>query len=481
MASFSNSAWFCSLKSINHLSSPKPNSFPLTNPQFRPHKISFSLTDSTPDSDSSEQETAETDPIKLAFSKAKAYKKSIQSEPNLKNGKNRVPENVQNVSKDVGPGSVSKQEEEKEQVLGRGKAKEVPIAPKIAMEKAKEYKKNKELPLPSGNTKASVEEKISGLKGEKERNSSSGVVEKPNSEKKELTLSSIDFVGLDFADKKTTRGLPAGLVPIDDPFPEGDLPEVEIIIGDSSKFGAETPSKPEPPPDGNSELYKPKVSTWGVFPRPSNISKTFGGGRNIAPGETLETAEEKAAKQARTRQLLAAYKSKIGLNVDAKTKAECEKALKDGDSLMDLGKLKDALPCYQKVMDKVAFQTELHGLAALQWSICQDSLSRPKEAQVMYEKLLSHPNVQVSKIARQFIFGFEAMEMMKVKTNSPINIGYQNFFEAFVEDKPNYPLQEVDTEEGNVEVLPYVIFLVFPIFVVLLVAVQKGTFLASKM
>lgn len=31
--------------------------------------------------------------------------------------------------------------------------------------------------------------------------------------------------------------------------------------------------------------YKPKVATWGVFPRPDNISKTFGGGRTIRPGE----------------------------------------------------------------------------------------------------------------------------------------------------------------------------------------------------
>ena len=51
----------------------------------------------------------------------------------------------------------------------------------------------------------------------------------------------------------------------------------------------------------------------------------FGGGRNIRPGEVLETAEERAAKEARTRQLLAAYKKKVGLSIDAKLKSECEK------------------------------------------------------------------------------------------------------------------------------------------------------------
>lgn len=39
----------------------------------------------------------------------------------------------------------------------------------------------------------------------------------------------------------------------------------------------------------------------------------------------LETEEDKAAKEARTRQLLAAYKKKFGLDVDPKLKLECEK------------------------------------------------------------------------------------------------------------------------------------------------------------
>lgn len=38
----------------------------------------------------------------------------------------------------------------------------------------------------------------------------------------------------------------------------------------------------------------------------------------------LETAEEKAAKETRTRQLLAAYRSEMGLDIDPKLKSECE-------------------------------------------------------------------------------------------------------------------------------------------------------------
>ncbi|WMV10616.1 hypothetical protein MTR67_004001 [Solanum verrucosum] len=117
------------------------------------------------------------------------------------------------------------------------------------------------------------------------------------------------------------------------------------------------------------------IDEYGWIPI-DNSSAAFGGGRTIRPGEVLESAEEKAAKEARTRELLAAYKSRVGLTIDPNLKLECEKALKDGDSFMDLGKLKEALPFYEKVMNKLPFQTQLHGLAALQWSICQDSLRR---------------------------------------------------------------------------------------------------------
>lgn len=159
-----------------------------------------------------------------------------------------------------------------------------------------------------------------------------GKIGKVNSEEKtdkeqQLVVSSIDFVGLDFADKKRTRGLPPGLIPVSDPFPEGDVPEVEIILGDTTKFDDVTATEPAvaPPQEDNSDLYKPKVSSWGVFPRPNNISETFGGGRTIRPGDVLETAEDRAAKDARTRELVAAYKKKMGLNIDAKLKSECEK------------------------------------------------------------------------------------------------------------------------------------------------------------
>ncbi|XP_050234248.1 uncharacterized protein LOC126682568 [Mercurialis annua] len=419
-------------------------------------KVSFSLSQSSDESAQNPPEKTTPEPLKLAFEKAKAYKKSIEETK-----KTKLEENpVEGSAEDSGYDKV-----------------------KAALEKAKEYRKNKGL---GGGEKGAAGSVLdSGLKGNNGGNLQSGIGEKSAGSKEKFSVSSIDFMGLNFADKKSGRGLPAGLVPLVDPFQGGDVPEVEIIVGDNSKFRDKTVSMPKPSQDDSLDVYKPKVSTWGVFPRPGNISKTFGGGRTIRPGDVLETAEERAAKNDRTKQLLAAYKKKMGISIDPKLKLECDEAFKNGDSLMDSGKLKEAMPYFQTVMDKLPFQSELHGLAALQWSICQDSISSladgRKEAQSMYEKLQSHPNAKVSKKARQFLFSFQAMEMMKVRGSDfiPNSTDYQDYFEAFVEKKTNYLVGEAESAEGAVpslptQALPYMFFLVSPIFLILFMAISKG-------
>lgn len=67
--------------------------------------------------------------------------------------------------------------------------------------------------------------------------------------------------------------------------------------------------------------------------------------------------------------------------------------------------------------------------------------------------------------------------MMKVtgSTFSSTNTGYQNYFNAFIRDKVNYSQNEDETEQGAIQqAIPYIIFLLFPIFIVLLIAVRKG-------
>ncbi|KAL0911012.1 hypothetical protein M5K25_019111 [Dendrobium thyrsiflorum] len=105
-------------------------------------------------------------------------------------------------------------------------------------------------------------------------------------------------------------------------------------------------------------------------------------------------------------------------------------------------------------------------------------LVRPNEARIMYEKLKSHPNAEISKKARQFVFSFQAMEMMKVKdTSLPRKTGYEDYFEAFVEDKKANYIASIEEKDDRVleQVLPYLIFLLSPMLVILF-AVVKNSF-----
>ena len=46
-----------------------------------------------------------------------------------------------------------------------------------------------------------------------------------------------------------------------------------------------------------------QVATWGVFERPNDISKAFGGGRTLKPGEALEPEEARTARMQRVSQV----------------------------------------------------------------------------------------------------------------------------------------------------------------------------------
>lgn len=67
--------------------------------------------------------------------------------------------------------------------------------------------------------------------------------------------------------------------------------------------------------------------------------------------------------------------------------------------------------------------------------------------------------------------------MMKVsmKSSKSRPTGYQGYFEAFVEDRGDYAMGlEEKNEDVMKEILPYLILLVAPIFLIVLIAARKS-------
>ncbi|GAQ81027.1 hypothetical protein KFL_000690090 [Klebsormidium nitens] len=196
---------------------------------------------------------------------------------------------------------------------------------------------------------------------------------------------------------------------------EENMPEIEIEVGNQGAVNG--PPSQRVLDQQEDEEYKPKVATWGVFPRPQNISQAYGGGRTIRPGEALISDEEKAARDKKTMALIDAYKKKMGIEMEPALKEKAEKALAAGEALMKRGALRQSLVYFDEVVQETPFRSEVHGAALLNKAVVLDSLSESEAARPLYEKLAQHPKAYISRKAGQMLFGFQAAEKLKFSKN----------------------------------------------------------------
>eukprot|EP00177_Eucheuma_denticulatum_P004228 GFKZ01007665.1.p1 GENE.GFKZ01007665.1~~GFKZ01007665.1.p1 ORF type:complete len:364 (+),score=49.42 GFKZ01007665.1:122-1213(+) len=178
------------------------------------------------------------------------------------------------------------------------------------------------------------------------------------------------------------------------------------------------PPSPSSPESNTSEgEYKPRVSTWGVFPRPDNISKSFGGGRNIQRGGVdLNSADSKERDLAVAKKL-AAYRAARGIDTEREERhrEEIEKALKDSEQQAARSQPYQAISTLEAVRDYVSDRSRLGGSLYLALALQYDSVGRRDEARAIYAELRRNPFPEISSKAKQLVQGFEAMDMLRVE------------------------------------------------------------------
>ncbi len=179
------------------------------------------------------------------------------------------------------------------------------------------------------------------------------------------------------------------------------------------------------------EEHNPAVATWGVFPRPKNISEAYGGGRNLKPGQALETEDQAAERQKRVSEALTQYKKSMGLDIDPAVEEKATKLCEEGDVLFKDGRITGALKIYSEAAALVPLKTKIGGQAYLQKAICLDSLGMNDEAYQIYNSLKGHNGPGVAKAARRFLFGWSAAKELKVemKYDSRGTQAWQSYFE----------------------------------------------------
>jgi len=182
--------------------------------------------------------------------------------------------------------------------------------------------------------------------------------------------------------------------------------------------------------------YRPKVTTWGVFPRPENISATYGGGRTLRPGGQLEPKEATEERAKRLKAKMEKYKKNAGLEVEDVVLRKCEKEMGDGAALMTGGKLEAAVLHFTVVADEMPPKSRLAGEAVLQRAVCWDSLGRSEQAKQEYKKITMHPSFDVAKRARTMLEGFQSMEFLKADQFDFMTQrnAYGSYFESMSKD-----------------------------------------------
>lgn len=166
--------------------------------------------------------------------------------------------------------------------------------------------------------------------------------------------------------------------------------------------------------------YKPKVSTWGVFPRPDNISRTYGGGRGIPRGTTdanLRSEAQKKRDQA-TADRLAKYRASRGIDNETEKAHEDEinSALQKAQQYMLRGDAPLAAKTLEDVTQWVSSPrgSRLGGRVWLALALAFEAIGRRDRAKSIYAELRKNPYDEFALKAKQLRQGFSDMQSLRV-------------------------------------------------------------------
>ena len=201
--------------------------------------------------------------------------------------------------------------------------------------------------------------------------------------------------------------------------------------------------------------YKPKVSTWGVFPRPKDISKEYGGGRTLKKDEKgqniIESKEETEARKIRVAKKLEKYRTSNALNMSKEEEEKVREALKDANEFLRVGSVAKGITVLEPFQQDINARSELGGQVIFCYAMCLDNAQRRDEALKQYKRVLGNQYGVVSKQAERMLWG---MTTASKKMKSDL-FDYESDRRKFTEDalekwvNPKWRSMEEDEEEAK--------------------------------
>ena len=145
--------------------------------------------------------------------------------------------------------------------------------------------------------------------------------------------------------------------------------------------------------DARNDLYTPKVSTWGLFERPRDISKAYGGGRVIDPIKLEEERRiEEQERLAKNRAGPGGQQQQYLVPSMAKEKAheaEIREALGRARGFFSMGNAQAAVEKLEGVRALVSWQSDLGGEVLLELAMTLEAVGKAEDSRKIYGQLIT--------------------------------------------------------------------------------------------
>ena len=113
----------------------------------------------------------------------------------------------------------------------------------------------------------------------------------------------------------------------------------------------------------------------GVFERPGDISKAYGGGRIITKEEMRKMDEDFERREAEGKKKMQTFIS-AAVQKETENDKKIKKAINDGRGYMMFGNRKAAVQVLEDIREYISFQTELGGEAYLELAMALETVDR---------------------------------------------------------------------------------------------------------
>eukprot|EP01041_Mallomonas_annulata_P000619 gene619-1195_t len=171
-----------------------------------------------------------------------------------------------------------------------------------------------------------------------------------------------------------------------------------------------------------SEMYTPKSSAWGVFQRPKDISKTYGGGRVITREEII--AMDIAFEEQKATQQKAEVYISDSMKVEKQNIVKINDALAKGRARLHFGDRAGAVSILESMQDFVSWHSEFGGDYLLELAMALETVQRSDDARSVYGRLATTSwSQKIRRQALQLMQGLDITQKLRqdgVTTQAPV-------------------------------------------------------------